>query len=160
LAEVYSDVTQNWNGSFTAEYDTDREELARSQTRLGYRGEGNRVLNFSWFTREGISDDDRDYRQGDVSFAWPLSRRWSMLGRVGYDFESEQVVQSLVGVGYESCCWSARLGLKRYIVRPDVGADLGDDAEYSNAVVFQIELKGLGGIGGNQFRDDILGFDP
>ncbi len=160
LAEVYSDVTQNWNGSFTAEYDTDREELARSQTRLGYRGEDNRVLNFSWFTREGISDDDRDYRQGDVSFAWPLSRRWSMLGRVGYDFESEQVVQSLVGVGYESCCWSARLGLKRYIVRPDVGADLGDDAEYSNAVVFQIELKGLGGIGGNQFRDDILGFDP
>ncbi|MCL7751931.1 LPS-assembly protein LptD [Guyparkeria hydrothermalis] len=160
LAEVYSDVTQNWNGSFTAEYDTDRERVSRSQTRLGYRGEDNRVLNFSWFTREGINESDRDYRQGDVSFAWPLSRRWSMLGRVGYDFESEQVVQSLLGVGYESCCWSARLAFKRYIVRPDVGTDLGDDAEYSNAVVFQVELKGLGGIGGNQFRDDILGFDP
>ena len=160
LAEVYSDVTQHWNGSFTAEYDTDRELIARSQTRLGYRGEDNRVLNFSWFTREGITADDNDYRQGDVSFAWPLSRRWSMLGRVGYDFDAEQVVQSLLGVGYESCCWSARLAFKRYIVRPDVGADLGDDAEYSNAVVFQIELKGLGGIGGNQFRDDILGFDP
>ncbi|RRQ24453.1 LPS-assembly protein LptD [Guyparkeria sp. SCN-R1] len=162
LAEVYSDVTQNWNGSFTAEYDTDRELIARSQTRLGYRGEDNRVLNFSWFTRKGIEDSpyDNDYRQGDVSFAWPLSRRWSMLGRVGYDFESEQVVQSLLGVGYESCCWSARLAFKRYIVRPDVGDPTGDDAEYSNAVVFQIELKGLGGIGGNQFRDDILGFDP
>lgn len=160
LAEAYSDITQNWNGSFTAEYDSDRERIARSQTRLGYRGEDNRVLNVSWFTREGISPADDDYRQGDLSFAWPLSRRWSMLGRLGYDFESEQVVQSLLGVGYESCCWSARLALKRYIVRPDLGADLGDDAEYSNAVVFQVELKGLGGFGGNPFRDDILGFDP
>ncbi|MFI9654451.1 LPS-assembly protein LptD [Guyparkeria sp. GHLCS8-2] len=160
LAEVYSDVTQNWNGSFTAEYDTDRELIARSQTRLGYRGEDNRILNVSWFTREGITQDDSDYRQGDVSFAWPLSQRWSMLGRVGYDFESEQVVQSLLGVGYESCCWSARLAFKRYIVRPDIADPTGDNAEYSNAVVFQIELKGLGGIGGNQFRDDILGFDP
>ncbi len=160
LAEVYSDVTQNWNGSFTAEYDTDRELIARSQTRLGYRGEDNRILNVSWFTREGITQDDSDYRQGDVSFAWPLSQRWSMLGRVGYDFESEQVVQSLLGVGYESCCWSARLAFKRYIVRPDIADPTGDNAEYSNAVVFQIELKGLGGIGGNQFRDDILGFAP
>ncbi len=160
LAEVYSDVTQNWNGSFTAEYDTDREVLARSQTRIGYRGEDNRILNFSWFTREGVDERERDYRQGDVSFAWPLSRRWSMLGRAGYDFESEQVVQSLLGVGYESCCWSARLALKRYIVRPNVGTDPGDDSEYSNAVVFQIELKGLGGVGGNRFSNEILGFDP
>ncbi|MFW5954596.1 MAG: LPS-assembly protein LptD [Guyparkeria sp.] len=160
LAEVYSDVTQHWSGSFTAEYDTDREELARSQTRLGYRGENNRILNLSYFTRTGIDETDPDYKQGDVSFAWPLSRRWSMLGRVGYDFDSEQVVQSLLGVGYESCCWSARLALKRYIVRPEAGIDLGEDAEYSNAVVFQIELKGLGGVGGDQFRDEILGFQP
>jgi len=162
LAEVYSDVTRHWNGSFTAEYDTDREVIARSQTRLGYRGEDNHIFNLSWYTREGIESDpnDDDYRQGDVSFAWPLNDRWSMLGRVGYDFESEQVVQSLLGVGYESCCWSARLALKRYIVRPDVGSGLGDDAEYSNAVVFQIELKGLGGVGGDSLRNDILGFRP
>ena len=159
LAEVYSDVTRHWNGSFTAEYDTDRELIARSQTRLGYRGEGDRILNVSWFTREGIATDD-DYRQGDASFAWPLSKRWSMLGRLGYDFESEQVVQSLLGIGYESCCWSARLAFKRYIVRPGAGIDLGEDAEYSNAVIFQIELKGLGGFGGDQLRNDILGFRP
>ncbi len=159
LAEVYSDVTRHWHGSFTAEYDTDRNQLARSQTRVGYRGEDDRILNLSYFTRAGISDDDSDYQQGDLSFAWPLSRRWSMLGRLGYDFDSEQVVQSLLGVGYESCCWAARLAFKRYIVRPDVGFT-GDDAEYSNAVVFQIELKGLGGFGGDQLRDEILGFRP
>ncbi|MGM0516509.1 MAG: LPS-assembly protein LptD [Pseudomonadota bacterium] len=160
LAEAYSDVTKNWNGSFTAEYDTDREVLARSQTRFGYRGEDNRALNLSYFTREGVEGIDEDYRQGDVSFAWPLSRRWSMLGRVGYDFESEQVVQSLLGLGYESCCWAARLAFKRYIVRPEAGIDLGEDAEYSNAIVFQIELKGLGSVGGDSFRDEILGFRP
>ncbi|MCL7745247.1 LPS-assembly protein LptD [Guyparkeria hydrothermalis] len=160
LAEVYSDVTQNWHGSFTAEYDTDHETLARSQTRIGYRGENNRILNLSYFTRDAEIGTDNDYQQGDVSFAWPLTRRWSVLGRVGYDFDSEQIVQSLLGVGYESCCWTARLALKRYIVRPDAGFDPANDAEYSNAVVFQIELKGLGGIGGDQFRDDILGFRP
>jgi len=160
LAEVYSDVTRYWNGSFTAEYDTDRDVLSRSQTRIGYRGEGNRIVNLSYFTRDAADGGDEDYQQGDVSFAWPLSRRWSVLGRVGYDLDREQVVQSLLGVGYESCCWAARLALKRYIVRPEAGVDLGDDAEYSNAVVFQIELKGLGGFGGNRFRNDILGFRP
>lgn len=161
LAEVYSDVTRHWNGSFTAEYDTDQNELARSQTRIGYRGENDRILNLSYFTRAGISENDSDYQQGDLSFAWPLSRRWSMLGRVGYDFDAEQVVQSLLGVGYESCCWSARLAFKRYIVRPDVGGiQPNEDAEYSNAIVFQIELKGLGGFGGDQLRNEILGFRP
>ncbi|HER34691.1 MAG: LPS-assembly protein LptD [Halothiobacillaceae bacterium] len=159
LAEVYSDVTQHWNGSFTAEYDSDRETLARSQTRIGYRGDDNRILNLSYFTRTADIDIDNGYQQGDVSFAWPLSTRWSLLGRVGYDFENEQVVQSLLGVGYESCCWAARLALKRYIVRPETGLD-PTEAEYSNAVIFQIELKGLGGFGGDQFRDDILGFRP
>ncbi|KTG16968.1 MULTISPECIES: LPS-assembly protein LptD [unclassified Guyparkeria] len=159
LAEVYSDVTRHWNGSFTAEYDTDRETLARSQTRIGYRGENNRILNLSYFTRDAEIGTDNDYQQGDVSFAWPVTQRWSLLGRVGYDFDNEQIVQSLLGVGYESCCWSARLALKRYIVRPDAGFD-PNEAEYSNAVIFQIELKGLGGFGGNQFRNDILGFRP
>jgi LPS-assembly protein len=160
LAEAYSDVTRHWNGSFTAEYDTDRDVLARTQTRFGYRGENNRVVNLSYFTREGVQGIDEDYRQGDVSFAWPLSRHWSMLGRVGYDFESEQVVQSLLGLGYESCCWAARLAFRRYIVRPGAGVDLGEDAEYSNAIVFQIELKGLGSVGGDSFRDQILGLRP
>lgn len=159
LGEVYSDVTRHWSGSFTAEYDTDRRTLSRSQTRIGYRGEGNRVLNLSYFTQDAVLTD-ADYQQGDVSFAWPLSRRWSLLGRVGYDFDAEQLVQSLFGIGYESCCWATRLALKRYIVRPRAGVNLGEDAEYSNAVVFQVELKGLGSAGGERFRDEILGLRP
>ncbi|HZJ81298.1 MAG TPA: LPS assembly protein LptD, partial [Guyparkeria sp.] len=142
-----------------AEYDTDRRTLSRSQTRIGYRGEGNRVLNLSYFTQDAVLTD-ADYQQGDASFAWPLSRRWSLLGRVGYDFDAEQLVQSLFGIGYESCCWATRLALKRYIVRPRAGVDLGKDAEYSNAVVFQVELKGLGSAGGERFRDEILGLRP
>lgn len=157
VAEAYSDLNRNWNGSFTAEYDSDSGHIGRTQTRLGYRADQGSVANVSYFTKP--QDTTLAYRQGDVSFALQTSLHWQILGRLGYDFDQNKVVQSLLGVGYDSCCWAARVALKRYVVNPN-SIDIAATPKYSNAILFEVELKGLGNFGQkNRFQQEILGYD-
>lgn len=157
VAEAYSDINKHWNGSFTAEYDSNSGHIGRTQTRFGYRADQGSVANVSYFTKP--QDTTQGYRQGDVSFAWQANNHWQILGRLGYDFNQNKVVQSLLGVGYDSCCWAARVALKRYVVNPD---NIGITAtpSYSNAILFEVELKGLGSFGQkSRFQQEILGYD-
>lgn len=159
VAEAYSDITKNWNGAFTAEYNTDSGHVGRTQTRLGYRTDHGSVANFSYFTKP--QDLTAPYRQTDISFAWQTSPHWQILGRLGYDFEQKKIVQSLLGVGYDSCCWATRIALKRYVVAPQTLTTAANPVSYSNAIIFEVELKGLGAFGKRRgLKREILGYDP
>lgn len=159
VAEAYSDITRNWNGAFTAEYDTDSGHIGRTQTRLGYRTDHGSVANLSYFTKP--QDYTAPYRQTDISFAWQASPHWQILGRLGYDFTQKKIVQSLLGVGYDSCCWATRIALKRYVVSPQTITATANPVNYSNAIIFEVELKGLGAFGKRRgLQREILGYDP
>ena len=158
VAEAYSDIDQHWNGSVTAEYDTASGAIGRTQTRFGYRSDANTVANLSYYTKP--SDTTAGYRQTDISFAWQTNPHWQVLGRLGYDFDQHQIVQSLIGVGYDSCCWAARIALKRYVTAPQTAVP-NPSPNYANAILLEVELKGLGAFGAkNRFREEILGYDP
>lgn len=158
VAEAYSDLNRHWNGSVTAEYNSDTGHLGRTQSRFGYRANDGSVANLSYFTKP--VDTTAAYRQTDVSFAWQANQHWQILGRLGYDFDQNKVVQSLLGVGYDSCCWATRIALKRYVVNPVTDVSPTAPPSYSNAILFEVELKGLGAFGqSNRFKQEILGYD-
>ncbi len=158
VAEAYSDLDTHWNGSVAAEYNSDTGSIGRTQTRFGYRSDANTVANLSYYTKP--TDTTAGYRQTDVSFAWQTNPHWQVLGRLGYDFDQHQIVQSLIGVGYDSCCWAARVALKRYVTAPQT-AGISTTPSYANAILFEVELKGLGAFGAkNRFQQEILGYDP
>lgn len=157
VAEAYSDINKHWNGSFTAEYESDTGHIGRTQTRIGYRADLGSVANVSYFTKP--TDTTSGYRQADVSFAWQANKHWQVLGRLGYDFGQNKMVQSLLGIGYDSCCWAARVALKRYVVTPDTSG-ITATPKYSNAILFEVELKGLANFGQtNRFQQEILGYN-
>ncbi len=158
IAEVHSDLTRHWSGSVAAEYDTQNGQIGRTQTRFGYRGDDGSAVNLAYFTKP--TDNTEGYRQAEFSFAWNATRRWSVLGKVGYAFDQDKVVQSLLGVGYTSCCWATRVAVKRYVVNP-TSILTGGEVRYANAIVFEVELKGLGTFGQkNRLEQDILGYQP
>lgn len=159
VAEAYSDINKNWSGAFTAEYDSDTGHIGRTQTRLGYRTNRGSVANLSYFTKP--QDVTAPYRQTDISFAWQADTHWQILGRLGYDFDQKKVVQSLLGIGYDSCCWATRVALKRYVVTPQTATSAAGPVSYSNAIIFEVELKGLGAFGQhNRLQQEILGYNP
>jgi LPS-assembly protein len=93
-----------------------------------------------------------DYAQIDASWRYPVSRRWSTVGRLNYSVLREQLVpgtgqvrqvspQLLEAVGgfeYTADCWTTRFVLQSFVTA---------DAQRTNAVFVQLELAGLARIG-------------
>jgi len=104
----------------------------------------------------------RDYykiKQHDVSMMWPMYKQWSLLGRWQYDYNRNRNLETLLGAEYESCCWKARLVVRKWL----------DDDQYSlspvlnekpdRGVFLQIVFKGLGGVAGNKVESFMNGIE-
>ncbi len=77
-----------------------------------------------------------------------------MVGRWYYSLNDRETIETLAGLGYESCCWGAQLVGRSYI---------NDDSDSRNtAIFFQLELKGLGRLGkkvDSALEHGILGYE-
>lgn len=77
--------------------------------------------------------------QFDVAYLWPINNRWRAFSRVSYSLEDSSLLEGLVGVEYESCCWALRVAARRYL-RDRNGGER--DTLYA-----ELRLKGLGAFG-------------
>lgn len=93
-----------------------------------------------------------EFEQSDIGGVFPVTDRVSLIGRWVYDSELDRTVGSLAGLEYNNCCWSVQLVHQNYLT---------DDEELESRMLFQIQLKGLGGSGGSssQISEAIYGFD-
>lgn len=147
-AEIASPITQHWNWRNSLLWDPYREQTVRNSTQLQYRVDEQRVINLGHRLREN------ELEQAVASAAWPINKRWRLLGSWRYDLEQERDLELLTGLEYESCCWMLRAVTKRYVI--------DDGADYNNAIYLQLVLKGLGGLGSNlgqSLENDINGFE-
>lgn len=85
----------------------------------------------------GVNTADID--QTNLSFKWPITKNWSAVGRWNYAVPEGRSLETFGGIEYESCCWAARAVARRFL--SDVNGD------FNTGIFFQIELKGLAGIG-------------
>lgn len=156
MGELGLGFNRSWHLRLLAATDPALDKLTQTYALLSFRGTDQRLLNLHYAKHE---DDPGlpDLEQAGISFAWPVSRQWRLLGRMVQDLKGEAVIQALAGVEYDSCCWRLRVGARRYVVEvPDPAV-----IELDSAVLIQLELKGLGGLGqqaDRQFERDILGF--
>ncbi|MEE4174243.1 MAG: LPS assembly protein LptD [Xanthomonadales bacterium] len=77
--------------------------------------------------------------QFDIAYLWPISTKWSAFSRVSYSLDDSNLLEGLIGVEYESCCWALRVAARRFL-RDRNGGER--DALYA-----ELRLKGLGAIG-------------
>jgi LPS-assembly protein len=108
---------------------------------LSYRPDLVRLL------RVAYRDNGSDIEQLDLGASWPLTANWHGVARWLYSLEAETSLETFAGFEYKSCCWAARLVLREF-VRDTLVPDDKD-----TAVMFQLELSGLGRLG-----DDITSF--
>ena len=156
IGELGLGLTRAWRVGLTAATDSGFDNLIQTYGQLSYRGPDQRLLNLHYAKHQ---DDPGlpDLEQAGVSFAWPVSPQWRLLGSFVQDLMGESVLLAMAGVEYDSCCWKLRLGARQYVV---------DDAdptaiERDSSFMIQIEFKGLGGLGQEAdrvFERDILGY--
>jgi LPS-assembly protein len=122
-----------------------RQDLASLRTRYLIGDEG--VVNLSYRYRRNLLE------QADLSFLYPLSASWSLVGRYYYSLSDRKLLEGIAGVQWDSCCMAVRLVGRRYIQNRQ--------GDLNNALQLEIELKGLGSAGPDtesRLRRAILGY--
>lgn len=176
VAEAATTLIPNWEAVGTIYWDPEDSRTEKLAARLSYNNDG-RILNLSYRQRRDQRQQLRadfdptittnnllSVEQTDISFRWPVSRQWSVVGRWNYALPESKTLELFGGVEYEDCCWAFRAVARHYINSVNINRNsTGADDEYSTGFFLQLELKGLTGIGSraNQFLErSIRGYDP
>lgn len=148
IAELGMNINDQWNVDLGYQWDSDENVTRLAEARVLYRRDDFRILNLSYrFRRDSL-------REIDVAGAWPLSDRWSIVGRYDYSLLDNQALERFIGLEYSTCCWGVRLVGRRYLT--------SRDGELDTAITLQLVLKGFGSSGTPAERlldRGILGFD-
>jgi len=147
VADTTYAVNDRWTIGASYQWDpkSRQEDLASLRTRYLIGDEG--IANFAYRSRGDLLE------QVDLSFLYPISPAWSVIGRYYYSLTDNRLLESIAGFQWDSCCLAARVVARRYL--------RNRQGEMNNALMFELELKGLGSAGPNtedRLRRAILGY--
>jgi LPS-assembly protein len=147
VADASYAINDRWTigGSYQWDPKFRREDLADLRTQYLIGDDG--VVNFGYRYRRGLLE------QTDFSFLYPLTPAWSLVGRYYYSIQDSQLLEGIAGVQWDSCCLAVRVVARRYVHNRA--------GELDNALLFEVELKGLGSGGQDTrriLRRGILGY--
>ncbi|NIP17466.1 MAG: LPS assembly protein LptD [Xanthomonadales bacterium] len=133
VAEFNWHPLDRFTGRLGVQWNWENSELDLGTLGLDYRARGGSRVGFEYRYRRDRLD------QFDFRFHWPINERWSTLSRLKYSLDDSDLLEALVGVEYESCCWGVRLVGRRYL-----RSRFGDERD---AIYLELHLKGLGSFG-------------
>lgn len=128
-------------------WDPETGETEEGRSQLIFHSEDYRYL-----ATVGHTYSKGELEQSDIGAVIPATDRVSLIGRWVYDSDLDRTVGSLAGIEYNNCCWSVQVVHQNYLT---------DDEELDSRLLFQVQLRGLGGSGGSStsISDAIYGFD-
>lgn len=161
VAEIGTSIIDNWRLRTTLQWDPNNNRTERMTAYAQYNPAHNKIINLGYRVRNvvrGVSIANNrnvtDIEQTDFSFLWPLTHQWNIIGRWNYALPEARTIDAFGGIEYESCCWAFRAVARRFLT--DVTGD------YNTGIFFQIELKGLAGVGQKTedfLRENIPGYE-
>lgn len=166
VADLTSQITDHIALDTGLQWNPDRSELARGQATLHYTGKPGELINVGYRYRKNTLIPDKynkdlgrpnDIIQTDVSFHWPIYDNWSAVGRWQYSLLYNSTQDGFFGVEKENCCWRFRIIGRRWVnniaylsntYTPTAPTSYSTaQGESQTGIFFQVELKGLTGIG-------------
>jgi LPS-assembly protein len=133
IAQVSLTAYKDWNLEAGIQWNPEDTRSERSQFRLQYRPDGERVVNLAYRAQR-----DR-LEQADVSSAWPIGKRWNAYGRIVYSLRDGETLDRFAGFEYKACCFRLRAVARRFISSRTGEQDTG--------FYLQLELNGLASVG-------------
>lgn len=148
VAEIGTSAIEDWRLRGIIQWDPNNNKTEKLVAFAQYSPEVNKIVNLGYRSRRSITNVSgtvpgisTDIEQTELSFLWPLTHQWNIVGRWNYALPETRTLDLFGGVEYQSCCWAFRTVARRFLT--DV------DGNYSTGIFFQFELKGLAGIGRN-----------
>lgn len=151
--QPYNNVWVDVSGALTHSYD-----LNYITTELRYQPSDNSLFNVGFVKR--MRDENTDQlplSAFTASAVFPINNNWRVLAQGQYDYNRDKMLDSLVGVDYEDCCFGFAVYGRRYY------NDLNIKDKPTQAIMAEIRLNGLGSRSSRLTRllsDKVLGFEP
>ena len=133
IAEFNWHPLERFSSRLGLEWDWENDRLDVGMAGFEYRALGGNRLAFEYrYRRERVD-------QFDFRWYWPVNERWNLISRVNYSLADSDLLETQLGVEYESCCWAFRTVYRRYLKNRD--------GESRDGIYLELRLKGLGTVG-------------
>jgi len=151
--QPYNNVWVDVNGALKHNYD-----LSYITTQLRYQPNENSLFNVGLINRQADTNTNQlPLSAVTASAVFPINNKWRVMTQLQYDYRNSTMLDSLVGVDYEDCCFGFAVYGRRYY------NDLDITDEPTQAIMAEIRLSGLGS-GKSSLTSllskKVLGFDP
>ena len=141
-----------WSFDGTVQYNPKLGVSERSTFGVRYNPSNYRVVSAALRRQRNVSNSI------DVGWQWPINDLWGDkgkdlgagqgqgggryygVGRLNYSFQDKKLVDAVVGVEYDGCCWIGRVVLQRL---------QSSTASANTRILFQLELVGFSRLGVN-----------
>lgn len=155
-------VGERWFFSGAVQYDTTLQIARKARLAAEYRKNNDSLIQLNYRKVRGLAGSEQQSIEQQVEqvglvSSWRLASDWAVAAHWYQDVRRGTTMDALVGLQYESCCWSIRVSAYRRInrsfelVAPNTPVP---PAEFDNGVSIQFMLTGLGG--GPQILTDML----
>ena len=158
VGEVTARLADAWSARANLTWDPNDNQVKKGTVGLRFWPDPDTIVNAEYRFRRDITTAQQiafprgeelfpiistHVDQTDVSFHWPLTPQWSILGRWLYSFDIGETLEAVGGIGYNSCCWAIQAVGRQFLI----GTKSDGTSEFDNGFYIQLELKGLAGIG-------------
>ncbi len=137
-------------------YDTAQKKLSIGNGAVEYRNDKLvSQLNYRYVNNANYMYDS-PYEQTDISqlgtvLQVPIGMRWQTIAAAYYDTNQGRNIDRMLGLRYDSCCWSIDLVMERAYKPDNVTLTATEETHYG----LQFQMKGLGSVGsGSNFKLD------
>jgi LPS-assembly protein len=141
LVSAEGRLNEAWSLSSLLQYNFDSHDVERLNAGVRYTPAPGRVLNATWrYTRTLLDPTGaiEQIKQVDLAGQWPVSDRWTLIGRWNYSLTDRKTLEAVAGIEYNADCWVLRV----------VGQRLTTTTQQATTSVFvQLELNGLARVG-------------
>ena len=169
VAQLALTAFQHWSADAALQWDPQSSKTQRARVEVQYRPAPDRVVNLGYRFERGIYEEAAlaaiangepgaapvcgtpvtpscNIQQVEASAAWPIGHSWSVFARGVYSLADHEALERFFGFEYRSCCWSMRLGARRYVgARPTTGT--ARTGPQDTGLWLQLELTGLASVG-------------
>lgn len=140
---------RRWQSNIDLQWDVSRSELSQENYFLHYKSDAKHLFNIGY--RKRLLDDSSqvDIEQTDTSFIYEINKNYSAIARWNYSLKDSRDIDTILGVAYDSCCWSIQLLSQRLLLNSTTVN------EYDTAILVQFVFKGLGSLSGSRAQNTL-----
>ena len=183
VAQLALTAFQHWSADAALQWNPQSSRTQRALFQVQYRPGPDRVVNVGYRFERGLFEEAAlvtgqvigqtplcgtpvtpscNVEQVEVSGAWPIGRSWSIFARGVYSLSDHEALERFAGVEYRACCWSLRIGARRYVgARPTTST--ARTGPQDTGIWLQLELTGLASVGSASdasLEEAIPGYTP